>query len=484
MFKNFTLIVLAFIFTALINSCTKDPASSVNPGGTSIYSFDGTPGSCAAPVVAGIYSVGRTLDASNTLTFTVNVTVKGTYSMNTTTSNGVGFSGSGTFTTTGPQTIVLTGYGTPIRAGNFPFVPVTNNTCNFTVSFISGAPQAVFTYAGGTGACTAPAVNGVYANGVALGSGNYVDLAVNVTTPGAYTVSTNSANGISFSGSGAFTATGAQVIRLIGNGTPAGQGTFAYTPSGGCSFSITVAPPPPPASFTYTCTPATISGTFAAGTALTSASTIKLDVNVTVAGTYSVTTTSSNGVTFSGSGVFSGIGAKTITLTSTNTPAAAGTFTYTPTGAGCSFDVTYTGGGGGGGGDFIKCTIDGVFIDFSTAVSATLLPGTFSAGGDNSTGSKTFDLNVTDIGGGTITTGTYNKLSPTNFNKFCDPTYTPDNGSPIDYWSPDPLNSNPFVITITSITANKVIGTFSGDLFDTNGANKKIVSGGTFSVTY
>jgi len=283
MLKNFTFIALTCFVLFFTGSCTKDSIGSSNPGGTSSYTFDGSPGSCASPAVAGFYSVGTALNASNTLTFTINVTVKGTYSINTTASNGVFFSGSGTFTTTGPQSLVLTGNGTPVKAGNFPFVPVTTNTCNFTVSFLSGAPAAVFTYAGAPATCTAPVINGAYAAGVGMGAGNYVDLAVNVTTPGAYTVSTNPADGISFSGSGAFSTTGAQVIRLIGNGIPSTQGTFAFTPAGGCSFSITVAPPPPPAAFTYTCATPTISGTFAAGTALTSASTVKVGVNETVA---------------------------------------------------------------------------------------------------------------------------------------------------------------------------------------------------------
>ena len=315
-----------------------------------------------------------------------------------------------------------------------------------------------------------------------MGSGNYVDLAVNVTTPGAYTVSTNSANGISFSGSGAFTANGNQVIRLIGNGTPAAQGTFAYTPSGGCSFSINVAPPPPPASFTYICGGVGINGNYVAGTALNATNTIVLNVNVTVAGVYSATTSSANGVTFSASGVFSGTGPQTITLTSTDTPIAAAIFFYSYS-PGCMFDINYTSGPPPPP-DFLKCTIDGVAKDFSTNLSGTLMPGLFSADGD--LGTSSFTVSVIDNNGNPITVGTYNKATLSNLIRYASASYLPDNTNPFGAWQPFPINSNPFTVIIETITTtpNKVTGKFFGDIFDNMGANKKIVTNGSFSVTY
>jgi hypothetical protein len=592
MLKNFTLIALSCFVISFISSCTKDSADSANPGGTSFYSFDGAPGTCATPAIAGIYAVGRPLNLSNTLTFTVNVTVIGTYSITTTPGNGVFFAGSGTFTTTGPQSIVLTGQGTPAAAGNFPYVPVTSNTCNFTVSFLSGAPAAVFTYAGAPAACTAPVISGTYAATAPMGSGNYVDMAVNVTTPGAYTVSTNSNNGMSFSGSGAFSTTGAQVIRLIGNGTPSSTGTFDYTPTNnGCKFSVTVVPPPPPAVFTYTncgsvvpqgtytagtalnssntivltvnvtsagaysvstnlqngvtfrssgsfsatgpnsitltstdtplsgatfpyiiaggcsfnitytgglppatftyngapgnCTAPVINGTFAAGTALTSSSTITLGVNVTVAGSYSISTNGSNGVTFSASGVFLTTGAQTITLTSTNTPTSAGLFTYTPSG-GCSFSITYTGGGGGGG-DFLRCTIDGTPMDFSSGLSGLLFgggTGSFTARGY--LGNARFDLELND-NNADIAVGTYDKYTLANPDKYCDVTYWPNFVTgPGNFWSPWATNANTFTVTVQTLntTTRKITGIFFGDVFDFLGANQRVITAGTFSITY
>ena len=252
-------------------------------------------------------------------------------------------------------------------------------------------------------------------------------------------------------------------------------------------FTINVAPPPPPAVFTYngapgSCTTPSINGAYVAGTALTGSSTIVLGVDVMVAGIYSVTTNSNNGVTFSASGVFSGTGARTITLTSSNTPTAAGPFTYTPSG-GCSFDITYTSGPPPPA-DFLKCTIDGVAKDFSTNLSGTLMPGLFSADGD--LGTSSFTVSVIDNNGNPITVGTYNKATLSNLIRYASASYLPDNTNPFVAWQPFPINSNPFTVIIETITTtpNKVNGKFFGDIFYNMGANKKIVTKGSFSVTY
>jgi hypothetical protein len=397
MVKNFTLIALTCFLITLFGSCTKDPESTVNPGGTSIYSFVGNPGSCATATVAGIYSVGRIMNASNTITFTVNVTAKGTYSINTTGSNGVWFSGSGTFAGTGPQTVVLTGNGTPIKAGNFSFVPVTNNTCNFTVSFLDGLPAAIFTYAGAPSACSAPAITGSYGIGVALGSGNYVDLGVNVTTTGAYTISTNSANGINFSGSGAFTATGAQVVRLIGNGTPTSSGSFAYTPSSGCSFTINVTTAGGTSIYTLDCSTPVISGTYTAGATLGAGNTVTIKANVTTAGTYSINTPSINGMTFSSSGTFAVGTGQTIVLTGTGTPASAGTNNFTAGSGGCSFSIT---------------TVAPPPAVYTLTCNGTSVTGSYVTGTALTASNKVdVEVNVTTAGAYTITSTTLNGMT-------------------------------------------------------------------------
>ena len=492
--RNFVQALACCLLLFAFISCKKNTDDGVNVGGSSSYVFAGAPSDCQAPVVAGIYSVGTAMTSANTVKLSVIVTGQGSYNISTTAANGVYFTAAGTFTGTGAQTITLTGHGTPVRTGVYSFVPSTNNTCNFNISFSAGGPSAVFTYAGAPGNCTAPVVSGTYSSGISLGTGNYVDLAVNVTTPGAYTIITNSVNGISFSGSGVFTATGAQVVRLIGSGTPASTGSFTYKPgTNGCDFSITVTAPAPPATFTYNgapgnCTSPVINGTYTAGTALNVTNTVVLGVNVTVIGSYSVSTNSSNGVVFSASGTFTSTGANTITLTSNNTPSAGGTFSYTPTG-GCTFDITYTGGGGSGT-DFLKCTIAGVATEFNNNMIGILdqssAPYSFSVYGDISSaaGTANFQIAITDMST-LIHAGSYNNISATSTSKGCIVTYSPTAGS-TSPWVTGLLANNSFTVNITAITATRVDGTFSGTLYDNlgMGPGTKSITAGSFSVAY
>jgi hypothetical protein len=67
---------------------------------------------------------------------------------------------------------------------------------------------------------------------------------------------------------------------------------------------------------------------------------------------------------------------------------------------------------------------------------------------------------------------------------YCAPSYLPDISNPLGSWQTFPLNANTFTVTIQTITATKVTGIFSGDLFDFTGGNKKVVTNGSFSVSY
>lgn len=91
---------------------------------------------------------------------------------------------------------------------------------------------------------------------------------------------------------------------------------------------------------TATCTGATLSGTFTAGTAVTAANTVTLDVMVDSIGSWIVTTSTVSGVSFSGSGTFTATGLQSITLNASGIPTIAGTFNFTPGADGCSFSVT------------------------------------------------------------------------------------------------------------------------------------------------
>jgi hypothetical protein len=72
---------------------------------------------------AGNYIVNTQLTNSNTVTIQIFVVRLGSYAVATNPVNGMQFSASGTFTSTGSQTLVLTGTGTPRNTGTFLFKP-------------------------------------------------------------------------------------------------------------------------------------------------------------------------------------------------------------------------------------------------------------------------------------------------------------------------------------------------------------------------
>ena len=202
-----------------------------------------------------------------------------------------------------------------------------------------------------SGNCLGAVVSGTYFKDTAIKASNYVDVSVQVDTVGTYIVSSDTVNGYYFKATGSFTATGAQTVRLIGGGKPLAAGTniFTVTYNGTvCEFTVTVTAVTPPGGssvFTIACTGATPAGTYVAGTALTAANTITLNVNVTNTGSWSVTTAPAvNGIIFSGTGTFTTTGTQTIILTGSGTPAAAGTNTHTVTGGtgACTFQSTVT----------------------------------------------------------------------------------------------------------------------------------------------
>ena len=68
----------------------------------------------------------------------------------------------------------------------------------------------------------------------------------------------------------------------------------------------------------------TLNGTYTVGQALTAANTMTLYANVTQVGSWNISTTANNGVTFSGSGTFTATGCQLITLNGSGTPTSAG----------------------------------------------------------------------------------------------------------------------------------------------------------------
>ena len=467
------------------NSCDKEYSleSGNLPGGgtpgtstgTAVFTTTGAPGACVTPIISGSYVVGTAMDASNSIILAVDVTTVGTYVVSTATANGVSFSGSGTFTITGSQIIVLTGNGTPIGAGTFSYIPGPT-ACSFPITFttVSGPTPAV-----GTLDCATATTAGVYTQGIALTAANTVTIPVNVTTAGTYSITTTATNGVTFSGTGTL-ALGAQTVVLTGSGLPANAGAISFPVNLGtsnCSFSITFLAGTPPAVGTLDCTTATVAGVYTQGVALDASNTVTIPVTVTTAGPYSITTTATNGVTFSGTGNLA-LGNQTIVLTGSGTPANSGAVSFPVTfgTSSCNFSITFI----AGSTDFLKCSIDGSAIISFGNLSGTLVPGTFGASGDS--GGQTLQIGVTDVGGGAIGTGTYHNLSATNTSVFCNDQLSigATNWLDIDATA----SSNIFTVNISTITPTTVTGTFSGKLTDLVGGSTKMITNGSFSISY
>jgi len=357
---------------------------------------------------------------------------------------------------------------------------------------------AVFTLAGSPGGCTTPSITGTYKAGTALTSAEKITLIVDVTTIGTYTISSGTANGITFSGSGTFTATGQQFIELTATGsTPTNAGTFTYVPgTAGCSFTITylasTGTNTGTAVYTFKgapndCLTPVISGTYTAGTATTAANTVKLLVNVTTPGTYTVSTGTANGIKFSATGTFAAAGDADITLVASGTPVSAATgVQYTPGTNGCAFSITVQPGSTSpGGSGTLTATIGGVAttfnVDLEVENQTTTNPGGLIIYGLKASNSSE-DLQVSFVNLlGPITTGAYVNQSGTN-TKFILVIYTDASG---DQWQSSFTVANSFNGNIGTLTATGAIGTFSGTLYpDATGAPNKVLTLGTFNVTF
>ncbi|MEO6637426.1 MAG: hypothetical protein ABIN25_04065 [Ginsengibacter sp.] len=98
---------------------------------------------------------------------------------------------------------------------------------------------------GNGGNCTGATVSGRFVADTALAGANTVAVTVDVKVAGAYWISTNMVNGISFSQISTFTSTGPQIALLTGTGTPVDTGTVNFTLAAlngqgdSCKFSVT-----------------------------------------------------------------------------------------------------------------------------------------------------------------------------------------------------------------------------------------------------
>jgi hypothetical protein len=136
MLRSFLLTVLLVL---VLFSCKKEysyEGSIIVVNREAEFTFNGTPGLCDNPIISGNYTASIALNSDNTIKLSVAVTRVGAYSIATPVINGIVFSGSGKFASTGNQNVVLKGAGIPEVAGVFEFAPAAN-TCSFPVTVLA-----------------------------------------------------------------------------------------------------------------------------------------------------------------------------------------------------------------------------------------------------------------------------------------------------------------------------------------------------------
>ncbi len=102
---------------------------------------------------------------------------------------------------------------------------------------------AVFSLVGAPGNCSNVSPAGLYKKGIALNTANTITVDVNVTKIGNWSASTNTVNGILFSGASRFVTTGNQIITLQSAGLPAQAGTYDFVlkaAGASCNFKLGV----------------------------------------------------------------------------------------------------------------------------------------------------------------------------------------------------------------------------------------------------
>jgi hypothetical protein len=254
--KNLLPCLIGVLFLSFLISCQKERSlETALPGKASLQA--NATGDCLPKTIVGNYIEGQPLNDSNYIEVELYVSSPGSYTINSDAHNGYSFSGSGTFSSIGTNRVKLKATGTPISSKTSDFVvQYDSSICSIQVNVLpkaGGGSPAAFTLQGTGGACMNAVVSGSFVKNQALTAASKVDVQVNVTTMGSYTISTNTVNGFSFSGTGNFTAPGLQTVSLRANGTPVNEGPTTFTLTAGtntCTFSATVTatttPPPVP----------------------------------------------------------------------------------------------------------------------------------------------------------------------------------------------------------------------------------------------
>lgn len=289
---------------------------------------------CSESEVIGDFSEGKPVTIKDQIILKVNVTKAGNYTFKTTVKSGISFLATGFFTYPGEQIVTLRPTGTPIWTapeGIVSFDILDKNNVSYSCPINVAVTSNSVTF--GTIDCTNDVkVFGDYSIGKQTTSLNYIELKLNVTKPGLYSIETEDKNGLSFRTSGTFTATGVQTIQIPASGSPDTVGTVVFNQFKELVSGITLCP-------TVSVIVQNVIGCFAAvpsasgnqiGTWTANVPLTGAQYSVTLAaisvGPYTLQATGS-GITLIASGTVPAPGTQNITVTfnASGIPAASGT---------------------------------------------------------------------------------------------------------------------------------------------------------------
>ncbi|MET0636515.1 MAG: hypothetical protein ABWZ25_10840 [Chitinophagaceae bacterium] len=483
--KKWYLFPALFLLLVLINACQKEFSrenGDIEAEGT--LQSDVT-GDCLPKTVAGSFEATVALDDSNYIDVSVNVTAPGIYTITTDTINGFYFSATGRFTSTGLTTVRLNGSGTPIADGTDIFVvSFGGSTCAIAVVTVpegAGGP-AVFTLTGAPGDCTTPNIEGVYSTGIQLNAAtHYIEVKVNVTTIGTYNITTNTANGITFSGTGTFGSTGDAIVTLAGSGEPLASGVTELAVEGvqACAFTVNVIGE---AEYAIDCQSKFINGYYEVGVELDGTHTVEVGINVGTPGAYSITGTL-NGMTFSSVGEFMDAGFHPVVLQGSGTPTTED-YNFIELSGGseeCILDI-FVNPGVVKDWEFTEAAnyYSGGF-DVASVITQTGAPTILVYGG--SSGSDVISIGLSDASGGAF------EVNETYDTRTSNPALNSAafifEGPANSYYADPTIASVSLVFTITEHdpSTQMIKGTYTGTVKHISGQNRNITLG-MFSGTY
>lgn len=169
------------------------------------------------------------------------------------------------------------------------------------------------------------------------------------------------------------------------------------------------------------CLPKTVVGVYEAGTALNSTTNyIEVTVDVTMAGSYVITTDNENGISFRASGFFTTTGLNMVRLRGTGTPVASGisNFVVTYGTTECTVPVTILPAGGASPAVFTLSVTPPATTCMSAVVSGTYTQGVALTGSANQV---VIDVNVTTIGTYNVSTVATNGITFSGTGAFLTP---------------------------------------------------------------